>query len=198
MTVGSRPLNVWTLSNGLSLLRLFLAIPVVLLAADAGANRWWIVAVCFAAYVTDLTDGYVARHFGKESDFGRIIDPVADKVYVAAFAISLAWQGLLPVWFLLFVAGRDALILAAGLYLKRKKGVLAQSNMTGKVAVVTVGVVLLLSLFRGDTGDGVFAAALVVSAVALSASLWKYARGFIARFRRQERGTKQDHTQSEK
>lgn len=171
-----RPLRVWTVSNGLSFLRLLLAAPVVVAAQDAAANRWWIVALCLAAYLTDLSDGWIARRFGQESDFGRIIDPLADKIFVASFALALLLDGLLPLWYLLAVVGRDMLILAGGLYLKSRRGLLAQSNLAGKMAVVTVGLTLLISMFP-ETGAAL-TAALVASSIALA---WSFA-GYLLHF----------------
>lgn len=166
--------HIWTISNGLSFLRLLLAVPIIFLARDIAIYRWWILALCFFAYITDLSDGFIARHFNQESEFGRIIDPLADKIFVGVFAIVLTIQSLLPLWFLIVVLGRDALIFSGGIFLKKKKGIVAQSNYTGKIAVVTIGICLLLSLFRNEMNESIFIIALASSTLMLAVSFVGY------------------------
>ncbi len=173
-----RPLRVWTVSNGLSFLRLLLAAPVAAVARHPAGGRWWILALCLVAYATDLTDGFIARRFGQESDFGRLIDPLADKIFIAAFAAALLLAGSLPLWYLAVVVGRDLIILAGGGYLKSRRGVLVQSNIAGKIAVVTVGVTLVLSMF--PESGGAVTAALALSCCALGWSLFEYASRFLS------------------
>lgn len=171
---GSPSSRIWTISNGLSALRIVLAVPVAILAADPWEYRWSILGFCFLAYISDLSDGYLARRLKQVSDLGKVIDPVADKVFVAALAVVLAIGGFIPFWFILLVVARDVLILAGGVMLKARKDILAQSNMTGKMAVVAIGLCLLLSLFRDQTGDTVFLTALFVAATLMTASLIHY------------------------
>ena len=66
-----------------------------------------------AAGVTDALDGFLARRLDLVSDFGRVIDPVADKALLVATYVALAYSGYLPVWLAVLVVGRDIAIVAA-------------------------------------------------------------------------------------
>ncbi|MFN3232665.1 MAG: CDP-alcohol phosphatidyltransferase family protein [Alphaproteobacteria bacterium] len=66
-----------------------------------------------AAGITDALDGFLARRFNLVSDFGRIIDPVADKALLTATYLALAYSGYLPWWLTGLVVGRDILIVSA-------------------------------------------------------------------------------------
>ncbi len=146
----SVPLNVWTIPNVLSMIRLLLSIPLVVLLAAPYQNRWTIVIICLSAVATDIADGFIARHFRMESLFGRIIDPLADKVGIIVLVLGLILADLVPLWFAVVVVARDVVILAGGIHLRLRQGVLAQSSMAGKLTVMTVGTTLLVSLFGLD------------------------------------------------
>ena len=74
-----------TTANKLTLLRVAL-IPVFLfvLYMDFPAARWWALGIFVAACVTDFVDGYIARHYHQITNFGKFMDPLADKVLVVA------------------------------------------------------------------------------------------------------------------
>tara|TARA_B100000886_G_scaffold331966_1_gene284137 strand:- start:197 stop:808 length:612 start_codon:yes stop_codon:yes gene_type:complete len=97
------------LPNLLSLLRLFLVLPIswsllsnsVLLA----------LSLFLVAGVTDALDGRLARKFRWETNLGSVIDPLADKVLVAGIVLVFTYQGHIPVWLAAIALGRDGLIL---------------------------------------------------------------------------------------
>jgi CDP-diacylglycerol--glycerol-3-phosphate 3-phosphatidyltransferase len=151
-----------TVSNLLSFTRVLLVVPflLVMLSAIPTARLWGCVILALAA-LTDKLDGYVARRFHQETEFGRILDPLADKVGVAAVAIILLILGSLPVWFVATLVVRDLLILAGGLYMKRRTGVAPPSSTAGKWAVGIVAVALMCALIDAPT---------VVTGVALAAA----------------------------
>ncbi len=88
--------------NLLTMIRMW-AIPLIVLTfflKEASANHpvmWaWIGVVLFAiAGITDYLDGYLARHWNQLSRFGRVLDPIADKLLVGSILIMLAWEGRL-------------------------------------------------------------------------------------------------------
>lgn len=69
--------------------------------------------VFIAAGVTDALDGFLARRLNLTTDFGRIIDPIADKALLTVSYLSLSYVGLLPWWLTGLVVGRDVLIVTA-------------------------------------------------------------------------------------
>lgn len=97
-------------------------------------------------YFSDLLDGYIARRNSLVSEFGKIIDPLADKIAVIFISLSLLYAGKLPLWFFAVIALRDILILGFGMYLNSRKDVRLMSNYPGKAAVFCIGLVILLSV----------------------------------------------------
>ena len=101
--------------NFLTLVRLLLVVPV----AYSILQGWYAAALLlflFAA-LSDLVDGWLARRFAWESSFGRLLDPVADKLLLLVVLVTLAANEVLPVWACLAFIGRDlVLIITAGAY----------------------------------------------------------------------------------
>ena len=97
-----------------------LAGPFVVWALFTGHATLAFWLVCFAS-LTDWLDGVSARFFKIESDFGRTFDPIADKVFVICVCLGLFAAGQLPLWLIGITVLRDLLILAGGLWIKKKK-----------------------------------------------------------------------------
>ena len=119
--------------NALTVFRLAL-IPVfvaLLLASDGGHS--WPAAIVFAvAGVTDQIDGWLARRWHVESNFGKIADPLADRLMIDAAVILLWWAGRLP-WVALAIPARDV-ALVAGYKLVAERGYDFSVNLAGKAA----------------------------------------------------------------
>ncbi|MCE7934379.1 MAG: CDP-alcohol phosphatidyltransferase family protein, partial [Chlorobi bacterium CHB2] len=131
------PLNLrWTLSNGLSALRMLLVVPTWFTLASG--MRLATVALFILSALTDVLDGWLARKRNEVSDLGKILDPLADKVYVGVVVVVMLLQGMLPLWFVLVVLGRDLLILVGGILFERRTGVVLPSNYPGKIAVLVL------------------------------------------------------------
>ncbi len=96
------------LPNAISLLRLALVAPVLLLIHDG--NYAWALGLFFVAGFSDGLDGYLARRFGWHTRLGALLDPVADKLLVAGMFITLASMGHIPVWLAVIVILRDVVI----------------------------------------------------------------------------------------
>jgi cardiolipin synthase len=96
------------LPNALCILRMLLAIPVAwLLARDKYAETLWVFA--FAA-VTDALDGFLAKRFNWESELGKLLDPLADKILLVTSFITLTIVGGVPLWLAIVVVARDVII----------------------------------------------------------------------------------------
>jgi len=121
------------LPNALTVFRLVL-IPVfvaLLLTADGGHS--WPAAIVFGvAGVTDQIDGFLARRWRVESAFGKIADPLADRLMIDAAVILLWHAGRLP-WLALAIPARDV-VLIAGYPLLAGRGYDFEVNLTGKAA----------------------------------------------------------------
>ena len=121
------------LPNALTIARLLL-IPVfvaLVLASDGG--RSWAAAIVFgAAGITDQIDGFLARRWRVESSFGKIADPLADRLLIDAAIILLWHAGRLP-WVGLLIPFRDILLLA-GYKPAVERGYTFEVNLLGKAA----------------------------------------------------------------
>ena len=106
----------------------------------------WLALVLFvAAALTDWLDGHLARKWKIESDFGRLFDPLADKLLVVVAFVGLLGAGLLPVWFVSLVVAREFLITGIRL-LAGQKGVVLAAEKVGKHKTVTQMATAILGL----------------------------------------------------
>jgi CDP-diacylglycerol--glycerol-3-phosphate 3-phosphatidyltransferase len=134
------------LPNALTILR-FLAIPAfVALFLAAGDGPAWLAGVFFAgAAATDQLDGFLARRWHVESDFGKVADPLADRLMIGV-AVVLMWaEGRLPWPAALIVLARD-LVLVAGYKLVVPRGYDFEVSALGKVATWVLYAALALVL----------------------------------------------------
>ena len=175
--------RIWTPSNMLSFLRVLLVIPFALLLRDVHENQLLLGAIALIAYASDLLDGWIARTFEGESRLGRIIDPIADKIFIIVAVVVMVTEELLPLWFVLVVVGRDLIILLGGLHLRSRTGITVQSNMVGKAAVVSIGLVLLAAVFGDGGRDTLFTMLMLVSLGLITASLYIYGERYVTLLR---------------
>jgi CDP-diacylglycerol--glycerol-3-phosphate 3-phosphatidyltransferase len=103
------------------------------------------------AFASDYLDGYFARKRGEITDFGKILDPLADKIFFGTAAIIMIVQGLIPLYLAVIIVGRDILIFLGGIYIKQKTGIVVSSNKAGKLAV-NVAAIALIGIFLGWEG----------------------------------------------
>ncbi len=171
--------KLWTPANVISFLRMLLAAPAIY-ALSHGAVRQ--AATIFAiAFATDVLDGIVARKTGDVSEYGKIIDPLADKVFVGSVVIAMLALGLIPLWFVLMILVRDAVILVAGIWAGRKFKVVLPSNYWGKAAVIVISLTLFW-IVLGLSHDilvfleGLSVALMIVSLIAYALRLQRVIR----------------------
>lgn len=100
--------NLRWLPNGLCVLRMLLAPPTAWLLLRG--EYWLTLLVFFIAAVTDAADGHLAKRFGWETELGKALDPLADKLLLVTVFVTLAVLGLVPVWLAALVVLRDLLI----------------------------------------------------------------------------------------
>jgi CDP-diacylglycerol--glycerol-3-phosphate 3-phosphatidyltransferase len=122
------------LPNALTIARLMLIPVFVALMVDAGHEPSWPAGIVFGiAGITDQVDGFLARRWHVESQFGKIADPLADRLMIDAAVILLAYYDRLPWIGLAVIVGRDLLLLVGARYL-RPRGVELDVNIVGKTA----------------------------------------------------------------
>jgi cardiolipin synthase len=143
-----------TVPNLLTIFRLLLIPPFVWLAL--GPHRvGWAMIVAMLGFATDLVDGPIARRYGQVSKLGIILDPVSDRLGLAAAAIVLVALHLVPLWLVLLVVVRDAgLVLVGGPLLKARGAPIPAVTRLGKRASFAVSVMFALFLASGIAHGG--------------------------------------------
>ncbi len=84
---------------------------LALLFIDAPPAQAAALGIYLLAVITDLLDGFLARRWNCVTDFGKVMDPLADKLVVVGALISLAWMRLVPIWMVLAIVGRELVII---------------------------------------------------------------------------------------
>ncbi len=129
------PDRIWTVPNLLSMARLA-GVPVFIwLVLGLHANGWAVVLL-FAAAATDWLDGKIARAWHQESRLGQVLDPAADRLYIAAMLISLAVRAIIPWWLVGLLVGRELVLGGALLWLRAHGCEPLQVSFLGKAATL--------------------------------------------------------------
>lgn len=134
--------------NALTMSRI-LVVPVIALLLLSG-NFWssFIAALLFiAATITDFLDGHIARKYNIESDLGKLLDPLADKLLIATVLIFLIPLGRVPAWIVAVIIGRE--IAVTGLRsLASEKHIIIAANWLGKYKTAFQCAALIPLLFH--------------------------------------------------
>lgn len=139
----------WTAANILSLARLVLVWPIVYIILTDGP-RLWLLGLVLLAAATDFFDGRVARWSHTVSEWGKVLDPLADKVGAGLVVLALVIHGDLPVWLPVLMIVRDVLIVWGGIRLTKRTGHVFMSIWSGKLAVSAVALTVVMALLRAD------------------------------------------------
>ena len=127
----------WNVANLLSLSRVPLVAPALVLLWR-GQYRALALALLVAAWLTDVLDGWLARRLGLVTDFGKVVDPLADKVAIAAAGVVLVWKYGVPWWLFAAVVARDVAIVASAWWIIRARRRVPMSEFWGKAAALAM------------------------------------------------------------
>jgi len=120
--------------NTLSILRLMTIPVIVLLILHSTRHNYPIlIIVYFLSVWLDFFDGYLARKLSQETEMGKILDPLADKLMVFSVVIALIIRSDFPIWLAVIIFSRDFLILGASLALFKKRHSVHPSILVGKI-----------------------------------------------------------------
>ncbi len=139
--------------NKLTVARMILVpfLVVFLLTGWGGeANRWICLAIFVAASVTDWFDGHLARKYNLITNFGKFMDPLADKLLVCSAMICMIELDKLPAWVVIIIIGREFIISGFRL-IAAENGVVIAANYWGKFKTVSqmIMIILLMLGFGG-------------------------------------------------
>jgi CDP-diacylglycerol--glycerol-3-phosphate 3-phosphatidyltransferase len=172
------PAPVAQIPNALTLVRLLLIpIFVVLIVTSDGGHSWPAAIVFGVAAITDQVDGWLARRWRVESSFGKVADPLADRLMIDAAVILLWHAGRLP-WIALAIPLRDV-ALVAGYKLVVDRGYEFSVNLAGKAATWLLYASLAFVMCTSEGTDWplwIFWAGVVLAVVSLVGYLRKAKR----------------------
>lgn len=130
--------RVWTLPNVLSMARL-VGVPLFLwlvLWPEFGGPTYDVIALTILAMsgISDYLDGKLARRWHQISAVGRVLDPLADRLYIFSTLLGLTWREILPWWLTAALVARELFIGGLGVILLRHRYGPLQVNFLGKAA----------------------------------------------------------------
>ena len=136
------------------------------------------VLIYAIATFTDFLDGYIARKYDLITNLGKVLDPLGDKMFTFAVLSCITIEGIIPVWILLLLFAKEAIMGLGGIVLHRRGQVeIPPANILGKTATVlffVVCVVLLLFELSRDMSVGLMCLALSMSFAALVSYIVKF------------------------
>ena len=136
------------LPNKLTVLRMIMIVPFVffMLTNMAGDMSKWIALALFViASLTDLLDGKIARKYNLVTNFGKFMDPLADKLLVCAAMICLIEMGKIPSWVVIIIISREFIISGFRL-IASDNGVVIAASYWGKFKTVFQMVMIILMI----------------------------------------------------
>lgn len=167
-----------TLASKITLVRVIL-IPAVMVCMylSAGASNYWLwiaLGIFILASISDFVDGHIARKYNQVSDFGKFLDPLADKLLVIAVMTVFCQWGQIPAWSLMIVLAREFAVTGLRLLAVGKGNVIA-AGWSGKVKTASTMVALCLLM----AFPGVYWLAITVNAVILVTTVYSGVEYFI-------------------
>jgi len=139
-------LEIFTKSNFISFFRILLVFPTLYFLSMIGEHdkfRYFVIVMFLFAYISDLLDGYLARKYNEITEFGKVIDPLADKIFVIAVILQLYFSGEISTMYFWIILLRDLIILTGGIVVSKTIGKVLPSNLLGKMTVASIALFLL-------------------------------------------------------
>jgi CDP-diacylglycerol--glycerol-3-phosphate 3-phosphatidyltransferase len=166
--------------NVISLVRLALILPILLLLLDRSSTSDIAAVVLFLlAVLSDVVDGQLARRWNSVSEWGKALDPIADKLMTAAVVVTLTRLGRFPEWAAWVIVLRDAaILLGAAIVSKRLKSVVS-SNKLGKLPAPFLAASIIFHIFEVTYVDRI---TLYLALVTMAVAAISYATKFILRW----------------
>ena len=145
--------RIMTLANAISISRIILAVPLVLIFEEIAKGNTEKLLLSFILIIiivlSDFLDGFVARKADETTNFGKLIDPVADKVCMMVVMIYLIISYKLPfLFFFVVLAIRDVFLIIIGVYLMFSQDEVFQSNRSGKWFMGISALMMVLFVFQ--------------------------------------------------
>ena len=147
------------------------------LGGEMAASKWIALAIFCIASLTDLLDGKIARKYNLVTNFGKFMDPLADKLLVGAAMICLVEMGRLPAWIVIVIISREFIICGFRL-IASDNGIVIAASYWGKFKTVfqMAMIIVLIAAFEGSVFAVVEQILIWVSLILTIVSLVDYIR----------------------
>lgn len=165
--------KILTVPNLLSLFRLIL-IPVIVWLYWYRKEYIPAGVLLIISGLTDLADGYIARHFNAVSNVGKILDPIADKLTQAAMLFCLVTRFPLMAAPFGFLVIKELFIGTTGLLMIRKTGKVVGADFHGKVATTLLYAMMILHIFWIDITPEISAVTILICLISMAFTLLVY------------------------
>ncbi|MFL5845324.1 MAG: CDP-diacylglycerol--glycerol-3-phosphate 3-phosphatidyltransferase [Solirubrobacteraceae bacterium] len=140
--------------NALTVLRILLVPVLVVALLDESASPWLAAAVFALASFTDMVDGYIARAREQITTFGKLMDPVADKLLIIAALVVLVSQDRIPSWIAMVIIAREFAVTVTRLA-ATGQGVIISANWWGKAKTMVQVAAIFFAIGFDPTPLGV-------------------------------------------
>lgn len=167
--MSDRQNNIWNVPNILTMLRMAL-IGVFIWQFTIG-HRYWAMIIFIIAGITDLLDGYIARKYQLVTSFGKLMDPLADKLMLITALTCLAVARLVPIWVIVIVLLKEIVMVVGG-FLLYKRGIVVQAELIGKVATVVFVLAVVATFLHEYTLPVDFFLQILAVILSVSAMIW--------------------------
>ena len=181
--------RIMTLANSISISRILLAFPLVYIlnvfSLETQEMAYAVWGIILLIVLTDFLDGYVARKTDQITNFGKMIDPVADKICLVVVLTFLIFEYKLPfLIFFLLLSIRDVYLIIIGVYLINMQEEVFQSNWTGKwfLGISTI----MMAVFIFPSPEWVRWSLYAISLLLMVLSTWQYSKRYHRYFKELE------------
>jgi len=156
------------LPNALTLFRFILIgiFPYLYFLEDLANHKVWAFAVFILAGITDVLDGFIARRYNLITKWGKLMDPLADKLMLITVLTCLFIDNIVPFWAILIIALKELLMILGAAFLYKNRKVVVQSNFYGKLATFLFYIAVTALIFRLPYANYIFIVAILSTILA--------------------------------
>ncbi|MGI5850907.1 MAG: CDP-diacylglycerol--glycerol-3-phosphate 3-phosphatidyltransferase [Clostridiales bacterium] len=130
-------------------------------------NLQWGIIIFIIAGITDVLDGYIARKFDMVTKWGKLMDPLADKLMLIVVLISLYTVELVPLIVIIVVLAKELLMVLGAIFIYRNRHTVVQSNIVGKASSAAFYVAIIALVLNIPYAYYIMGAAVILTLIAL-------------------------------
>ena len=184
--------KILTIPNILSMIRIVM-IPIIVWLYVVEKNYAWAGGLLIFSGVTDVVDGFIARHFHMISDLGKVLDPIADKLTQATVLVCLLMRFPLMALPLAMMVLKETFMSVTGLLVIRRTGVVISADWHGKAATVLLYATMVIHIFWENISESQSALFIGATMVMIAISFFLYGRDNVNALK-QEKAEREQNT----